>query len=397
MAQMKSGSYPWSIAGRKPEYHREGEKHLVKGHGTPVKRTNTYEIDTATQPTQTHSMAIDEDALDLSYFSAVKIGSSGKIMYMLIDTGKLLADASRKNDLNNYNSELGAANTWIMGSNCTTKACASHNTFGNADSSTFRATQTPFNLTYGTGSVSGVIVNDTMQVAGITILLSFGLASNTSSDFSAYPMDGILGLGRPQSNDMDVPTVMEAVESAKVLQANLFGVNLQRNSDGNANGELNFGAPDTKRFIGNLSYSDTVSDGPLWEIAIEDIGVNGVSCNFTGKSAIVDTGTSFVLMPPADAQLLHAQIPQSQQDGDVFNVPCTSTLPIHITVMGVSYNISSKDYLGSRVGNGDLCSSNIIGRQTFGPNQWLLGDVFLKNVYTVFDFDNSRLGKLELF
>lgn len=95
---MKPGSYLWSITRQDPNYS-EGEKHLLEGHGTPVKRTNTYEIDTATQPTQTNNMAIDEDALDLSYFSAIKVGSSGKTMYMLIDTGKLPAGASLEIDV----------------------------------------------------------------------------------------------------------------------------------------------------------------------------------------------------------------------------------------------------------------------------------------------------------
>lgn len=341
-----------------------------------MRRTNNYRIVNASQPSQTDSMAVDEDGKDFSYFSAVKFGSSGEIMYLLVDTG--------------------AANSWVMGSDCTTPACLAHNTFGNVNSDTLQITENPFNLTYGTGSVNGVVVNDTVAFAGFTLPLAFGSASNTSSDFVTYPMDGILGLGRSNSNTMGVPTVMEAITNAKLLTANIFGVNLQRNGDGSTDGEVNFGAPDTSKYAGTLSYTNTVADGLMWEIPIDDASVNGERCNFTGKTAILDSGTSFVLMPPGDAQLLNAQIPQSQENGSMSNVPCSSTAPVQFIFSGVTYNVSPKDYVGSPVQGGSLCHSNIIGQQTFGANQWLLGDVFMKNVYTVFDLDKKRIGKSDV-
>lgn len=342
--------------------------------GTAVKRDNTYTIVTASTPSQTNSMAIDEDGTDYFYFSTIQFGSSGKSMHMLIDTG--------------------SANTWVIGSGCTTKACTSHNTFGPTDSTTLRPTQSRFDLTYGTGTVAGMIFNDTVKMAGITLPLSFGLASTTSDDFSTYPMDGILGLGRPISSNMDSPSVMEVVESAKALPQNLFGVSLQRNSDGSTDGELSFGAPDPTKYTGDLLYTNTDSNGSLWEIPIGDTALNGVSCHFTGKRGIVDSGTSFMLLPPNDAKTLHDRIPNSVQASDGFQVPCSSSMPIQITISNFVYNVSSKDYIGSPVNGGSMCSSNIIARQTFGPDQWLLGDVFLKNVYTVFDFDRNRIGKI---
>ena len=50
-------------------------------------RTNTYPVDAAAQPTQANSLAVDEDGTDVSYFSTVKFGSSGKPLRMLLDTG----------------------------------------------------------------------------------------------------------------------------------------------------------------------------------------------------------------------------------------------------------------------------------------------------------------------
>lgn len=62
-----------------------------------------------------------------------------------------------------------------MRANCTSDACEKHNTFGDEDSNTLKATGSTFNLTYGTGFVSGVTVNDTVEIALRTswILISF--------------------------------------------------------------------------------------------------------------------------------------------------------------------------------------------------------------------------------
>ena len=126
---------------------------------------------------------------------------------------------------------------------------------------------------------------------------------------------------------MEYPTVMEAIENTGSLQSNMFGVHLQRR-DGGTDGELNFGIPDTTRYTGDLSYTDTVPAASRWEIPIEDAGFGGRYCDFKGKSAIVDTGTSYMLLPPNDAKKLHSQIPGSEQDGETFNIPCSTTKSI---------------------------------------------------------------------
>ena len=304
----------------------------------------------------------------------MEFGSTGKSMYMLIDTG--------------------TANTWVMGADCSSGPCLNHTTFGAEDSNTLQATNTKFNLAYGTGTVSGVVVNDTVMVGGFSIPLSFGSASVVSDEFSYYPIDGILGLGRRAPDTLGFRTVMETIDTKKLLKRNLLGINLQRNDDGNIDGELNFGSPDTTKYIGDLSYTNTVSDKKRWEIPIDDASVNGVACNFSGKTAIIDTGTTYVILPPEDAQRLHDLVPGSQRAGEFFNIPCSSSLPVQIIISSILYNISAKDYVGDPIKDENMCSSNIIGKITLGSDQWLFGDVFLKNVYTVLDFDGDRIGQL---
>ncbi|KAL8658524.1 MAG: hypothetical protein Q9226_000937 [Calogaya cf. arnoldii] len=349
-------------------------KLVIPRAGSHVERDNSYDFVTASPPTQTKSAGIHNDGTDFSYFTSVEFGSSGKIMHLLVDTG--------------------ASNTWVMASDCNSAVCAAHNTFGNEDSASLKVSQDEINLTYGTGSVSGLKATDTVKLAGFSISLPFGLAHTISEDFMSYPIDGILGLGPPTGKSTDYPTFMETIQETSLLSSKLFGVSLQRSSDGATDGELSFGAPDTSKYHGNLSYTSVIKGASMWEIPIAEIKVNGSLYPLTKKTAIIDTGTSFMLLPPADAKQVHSGIPGAQEDGEAFNLPCLSKTPIQLKFSEVLYNISPADYVGSPVEDGSsTCTSNILGRQPFEDDQWLVGDVFLKNVYTVFDYDDERIGE----
>jgi len=207
-------------------------------------------------------------------------------------------------------------------------------------------------------------------------------------------MDGILGLGRGDStsNTIEAPSIMDVLISESLIKTKLFGVHLSRTSSGVNDGELDFGAPNPQLYNGDLTYIPTIANtNGFWEIAVDDAGVDGKVLGVKGRSAIIDTGTSFVLMPSDDAVALHKLISGSTQSGETFTVPCSATEIVQLSFGGVNFNISTADYVGRRLGGG-ACASNIIGRQTFGTTQWLVGDVYLKNVYTVFDFDGSRVG-----
>lgn len=311
--------------------------------------------------------------MDFSYFSAVQLGSSGETLYLLLDTG--------------------SSDTWVMGSDCKSTACGTHTTFGDANSDTLKITATSFSDAYGTGNVSGVVVSDTMELAGMNVPLTFGSATEVSAHFDNYPMDGILALGRPGENSLNAPTFLQALSNARLLPENIFGINLQRYADGTTDGEINFGAVDTSKFHGQLTYLNIVGT-QNWEVPVEDVLVDGVPCKLTGNTAIIDTGTSFLFMPPTQAKQLFKQVPGSvQADSETFHIPCHTTTSIQMVFAKAPFRISPKDYVGSPVSGGNLCESTIYGLQIAGPNQWLFGDVFLKNVYSVFDSDKGRIGK----
>lgn len=81
---------------------------------TLTRRTNKYNIISAQPPTQSNSVAVDQDGTDFSYMVTVTFGTSSEEYYMLLDSA--------------------ASNTWVMGGDCTSDVCNAHNTFGNGDS-----------------------------------------------------------------------------------------------------------------------------------------------------------------------------------------------------------------------------------------------------------------------
>jgi hypothetical protein len=204
-------------------------------------------------------------------------------------------------------------------------------------------------------------------------------------------MDGILGIGRGAGTEGIA--IMDVLSSDNLIGAKLYGIHLSRNTDGLLDGELDLGEVNTERFSGEMNYMDCVpNDTGFWEISLEDAGIAGQkTVGLKGRTAIMDTGTSYILMPEDDALALHEGIEGYKQDGETFFVPCDTEDVLQFHFNTKAYNISTTDWVGGKVDSG-LCRSNIVGRQTFSETQWLVGDVFLKNVYSVFDFDKSRVG-----
>ncbi|EEP80739.1 predicted protein [Uncinocarpus reesii 1704] len=187
-----------------------------------VRRDNKYSAVMGSDPTMENSAAIHQDGNDYSYFSTVKFGSRGQPMWLLLDTG--------------------ASESWVMSSNCTAEACLRHNSFGVEDSDTLNVTQIDWNVTYGTGRVEGVIVEDKVSLADFELQLAFGSALNASDDFLSYPMDGILGLG--PSTVASVPTLLQLIKEKKLFSKTILGISLQRAGDGATDGQLTFGDVD---------------------------------------------------------------------------------------------------------------------------------------------------------
>jgi hypothetical protein len=132
---------------------------------------------------------------------------------------------------------------------------------GTQSSSSFVDTKKPFSVTYGTGSVSGDIITDNINIAGLQLNQhTFGVATTESVDFSAgfTPFDGLMGLAQSVSQVLLVPSVpdlimnqtissqqvltpIEALAKQGTVEAAVIGYKISRLADNKNDGEITFG------------------------------------------------------------------------------------------------------------------------------------------------------------
>lgn len=237
--------------------------------------------------------------------------------------------------------------------------------------------------------MAGTVIADNVVVAGLQLPNhTFGVADQESVDFSSSNthFDGIMGVARSTISEQRTLTPVESLAKAGLIQEAITSFKLSRLADQKNDGEVTLGGLDTSKFDQNtLVTINNVNAEGFWEGAVDAVSVNGTDLGLTGRTAILDTGTTLLLVPQADAQVIHQAIPGAVDRGNgTFTLPCTSTASLALTFGGQSFAIDTRDLTFAPVdrnnGTGD-CISGISGTRLDGPTQWLAGDVFLKNAY----------------
>jgi hypothetical protein len=256
--------------------------------------------------------------------------------------------------------------------------------------------QEPFNITYGSGAVEGNIVTDDLVVAGLKLPAHvFGAATRESKEFSSdtTDFDGIMGLAKSTLSQQQTLTPVEALAKAGLIKEAITSFKISRLADQKNDGQVTFGGVDTSLFDQKtLVTLDNVNANGFWEAGIDSLAVDGTDLGLQGRTAILDTGTTLLIVPPADAQAIHQAIPGAAEVGQgTFTLPCTTNASLAFTFGGRSFAIDPRDiaFLPVDPNNpaGD-CLSGISAGQINGADTLLVGDVFLKNA--LFSTDVGR-------
>ncbi|KAG5921700.1 hypothetical protein E4U42_005733 [Claviceps africana] len=248
-----------------------------------------------------------------------------------------------------------------------------------------------WSIRYGDCSgASGIVYEDTVQIGNLSVYhqavesaisVSRGMAKDTF-------VSGIIGLADHSANTISPVAKRTFFENVRdQLAMPVFTANLRSQ----AAGSYNFGYINDAEHTSRVHYTPIDRSNPLWKISMSGYRVGNEQHQFT-MHAIVDTGTSLMLLPPEVVKEYYARVKGSflHPDLGMMVFPCSTKVPDFWISIG-SYNgrVPGQYVNYSRI-NYLYCFGGI--QSSSGLPFSVLGDVFLKSQFVVFDYGNSSVG-----
>ncbi|KAK7059200.1 hypothetical protein VNI00_001827 [Paramarasmius palmivorus] len=254
-----------------------------------------------------------------------------------------------------------------------------------------------------TGSISigtpgkPFLIDFDMSVAGINATNQHFSPVTTllSSTFDDAAFDGILGLAYPALSNMRASPFFNTAIAQGSIKNKAFGMKLATNGS-----ELFLGGTNSKLYTGNIEYHQIDTTTGLWEIP-RATAFSGPTPVASKISTIIDSGTTIMYGPPADVEAFYSNIPGARlvdRESGFYAYPCGSTPRLSFSWGGRTWTVAAENFnFGTLEIGSSQCVGALAGQDLgLGSGVWLLGDSFMKNVYTAFDFEKNAVGFAQL-
>ncbi|KAI0832020.1 aspartic peptidase domain-containing protein [Trametes gibbosa] len=340
------------------------------------------------------NLLVNQNA-DSSFFGSIAVGTPAISYDVILDTG--------------------SSDLWLAASDgVSTSSSDGIPTFDSSASTSFTDLNTSFSISYGSGAARGTLGKDAVRFAGFEVdSQTFGVVTQVSTDLLNSPVSGLMGLGFESIAASGAKPFWQALaDSDGTLDSPLMAFQLTRFVDtANASplepgGTFNLGAVNTSLFTGSIDYQDIPSGQEgYWIQQLAALTVNGDSITLpsgSGAYAAIDTGTTLVGGPEDAVSALYAQIPGSSTlsgSQGYYTYPCSTEVNVTMRFgsSSIAWPISNADFLLQQISQ-DTCVGAFFSLDTTGTSAppWIVGDTFLKNVYSVFRASPASVGFAQL-
>ncbi|CAK9781821.1 acid protease [Cutaneotrichosporon oleaginosum] len=337
-----------------------------------------------------------------SYSVRAEIGTPPQILDLYVDTG--------------------STDLWVIGSCDDADECGTTPTFNASASSTYTPTDQLFAMNYIDGGRSrGVWGGDVVRIGGQAVHTFFGISKHTTNWGTAQ--SGLLGLAARAGSSKRVEPWWEG--AARAWDDAQFGLHLGRPG---VEGSVTFGGVDEAAYTGGLTYySHMASEGweAGWNVATGGVALHGRRLSSAVRMAVLDCGSTGIVGPKHDVDAFYAALRTDVVDlGDgSYAFECSRPLGINASFAFGAYggtrmvDLPEQHYymrdadLAIVRGTGDEFANtggyeSMRGRQgtwcfgalgswestTEAADAWILGDSFLKNVYSAYRVTPRAVG-----
>ncbi|GAA5871882.1 hypothetical protein JCM3774_000716 [Rhodotorula dairenensis] len=305
--------------------------------------------------------------------------------------------------------DTGSADLILAEPNC--NGCQANTPgYNPASSSTSSTSRQDFTIQYGSGSASGSLVQDHVSIANYTQPNQIFAACSTMNNIVDGTISGILGLGWQNIASSQAMPLVQSLYSNNTLPEPVFAFAFEThtfytNSPPTApGGTLTIGGLDTSQYTGEINWVALDEPVGYWAIPLQDIHVGGKSLGITDQQVVIDTGTTLIGMPTADAETIYANIPNSQAinlqgESGYYSFPCTQSVNVAFTFGGQQYSIAPSQFNAGAVDStGQNCLGAIFALETGSSSSisFIIGDAFLTGVYNAYRFNPPAVGFAQL-
>jgi len=314
--------------------------------------------------------------MNAQYFTEIELGSPPQTFKVILDTG--------------------SSNLWVPSTKCTSIACFLHAKYDSSASSTYKANGSEFSIQYGSGSMEGFVSKDELTIGDLKIKgQDFAEATKEPGlAFAFGKFDGILGLGYDTISVNHITPPFYEMINQKLIDAPVFSFRLGSSEEDG--GEAVFGGIDDSAYTGKITYVP-VRRKAYWEVELEKVKFGDDDLELENTGAAIDTGTSLIALPTDVAEMLNTQIGAKKSWNGQYQVDCAKVpdLPdLSFYFGGKPYPLKGTDYILEVQGT---CISAFTGMDINlpGGSLWIIGDVFLRRYFTVYDLGRNAVGFAE--
>jgi len=339
-----------------------------------------------------HSITLNKQAVKLSD----TVATNGKVIHKVAYYGQIEVGEPKQKFTVVF--DTGSGNLMIPSTWCSGNACTMHKRFARSQSETSRdidadgstvkkgAPRDQITVTFGTGEISGVFLEDKICIGSLCANGDFVAATEETDDpFSSFNFDGVLGLALNEMSQGPSFNLMDRLVSSGKLKKPIFSVFL---SDSEAEqSEITFGDVRHEHMVGEMFWMPVSRPSGYWQVEIEDIMMDGKKQNICPNCQVaVDTGTSQLAGPTDVIDDLSKRLDLKSDCSNIKEMPTLGFM-----VGEHVLNLQPGDYIDQ---GPDGCEVSLMPLDVPPPNGplFIFGAPFLRKFYTTYDPLNKRVG-----